>query len=573
MEKSNSQAFHMEWIDFAELVFGDSSIESIVSCAQEALQCRFFRIIDGKPHAIPMEEIERSKRLAEEKSLELVTRAAFLHELQKKPAQRHETANGFFFQKEFSRYIAEIESIALGQTERSSLLREAGFQETMESAHATLIETGIWEIYRNPWPQRTGCLLNSPKSVFPDKELPRYFNGRLDLSSIVAYAIDNAWSHDPDDAIGIEGDTIWIHVADPASYIEIGSDIDADALNRGSTLYLPEKTVPMLPEEAVSRLGLGLSPLSPSLSFGIRLDEDGGIAETRIVPSTIQVKRLSYEEADVSLVSGEPNLLILDAAAKLRKKRRAANGAVDIDLPEVSIKAKDAEVSFLPVAPSRSAEIVKEMMLLAGEAAGRWAWEMGIPFPYSSQEAPNVAQTIERSNGESPRLSEQYLRRKGMKPSSVGPEPMGHQGLGLPFYSQVTSPLRRYQDLLAHFQIRTYLAESSRVPSKSRNDQGLLSNDEIARRCFLASQGSAHTRQAERDSRLHWIALYLHRHHDWNGTGVVLDARDTEAYVIIPEFGIETTIRTRTKLALDSNIELKVSRVSIPSHNSFFEQT
>jgi exoribonuclease-2 len=572
MENPNSNGIRIGWKDFSELVFGDSSQESISACAAEALLSRYFRIADGLPEAIPMQEIEQAKKRAEEKSLELQARARFISELQKKANNKQSDSDEFFARKEFSRYIVDIESIALGQTERCPLLREAGFQESKESAHSTLIETGIWETHHNPWPQRAGCMLHPPRGIFPENELPRYSIGRTDLSALASYAIDNAWSLDPDDAIGIDGDTIWIHVADPASYIEPGSDIDIDALNRGSTLYLPEKTIPMLPHEALPRLGLGLSELSPSLSFGVRLDSDGGIKETHIIPSTIRVKRLSYEEADALLSSEEPTLSRLDLAAKLRKKRRAANGAVDIDMPEVSIKAHNGKVSFTTIVPTRSAEIVKEMMLLAGEAAGRWAWERGIPLPYSSQEAPQVSNTIDRVNGEASRLSEQFQRRKGMKSSSVGPEPMAHQGLGLPFYSQVTSPLRRYQDLLAHYQIRIHLAESSNSLLKSGSGQSLMSNEEIMRRCLLSGQASSGTRQAERDSRLHWIALYLHQNPDWSGNAVVLDSKETDAYVIIPELGLETIVKTRSKLDLDSVVKLKVSRVSIPFHDSYFER-
>jgi exoribonuclease-2 len=99
-----------------------------------------------------------------------------------------------------------------------------------------------------------------------------------------------------------------------------------------------------------------------------------------------------------------------------------------------------------------------------------------------------------------------------------------------------------------------------------------MSNEEIMRRCLLSGQASSGTRQAERDSRLHWIALYLHQNPDWSGNAVVLDSKETDAYVIIPELGLETIVKTRSKLDLDSVVKLKVSRVSIPFHDSYFER-
>ncbi len=151
---------------------------------------------------------------------------------------------------------------------------------------------------------------------------------------MVSYAIDNAWSHDPDDAIAIDGDFIWVHIADPAAFIAPDSPLDLEALSRGATLYLPEKIVPMLPEGAVSRLGLGLAPESPALSFGMRLSADGSIVETRIQSSLVQVARLSYEEADIALAAGDATLAALDAAALLRHRKRLSNG------PWISISPK-----------------------------------------------------------------------------------------------------------------------------------------------------------------------------------------------------------------------------------------
>jgi len=284
---------------------------------------------------------------------------------------------------------------------------------------------------------------------------------RLDLRHLSSYAIDNAWSNDPDDAISFDGERIWIHVADPASILSPTSKLDAEAMARGSTLYLPERTIPMLHTSFVQALGLGLAPESKALSFGIRLKEDGRIADTLIVPSMVKVERLTYEQAD-AMLAGNPILQQLRALADIRAALRRSRGAVDIDFPEVSIKVQGEEPTFLPVPQTLSARIVQECMILAGEAAARWAYERKVPFPFASQDPPTSMNLSSGEPGPSRSLAENFGRRRVMKAAIISTTCAAHAGLGLSFYTQVTSPLRRYQDLLAHYQIHAILAKERR---------------------------------------------------------------------------------------------------------------
>ncbi|MCE1195736.1 RNB domain-containing ribonuclease [bacterium] len=549
------------WRELAELVFGTFSAASAAACARKARQGGLFAIVEGSPVALSPAEIARLRAKEEEKRLEGSRRSAFIAAL--KAAMREKSGGAALRDSaEGARYLAELEGFALGSQERCAIAAEVGIAETREAVHQALIDAGLWPRSANPWPARAGCALRPPRLEFPARERPGLKPGRADLRDQDSYAIDNAWSTDPDDAIGFDGERVWVHVADPAAFIPPDSPIDAEALSRGATLYLPEKIVPMLPEGAVGRLGLGLGEVSPALSFGMKVAADGGIEDTTIVPSEVRVRRFSYEKADEALAGGDATLAALDAIAKVRHARRAANGAVDIDLPEVSLKVDGEAVRFVSVPSTRSADIVREMMLLAGEAAARWAYERKLPFTYSSQEAPQVPRSLSRSGeGEEP-LSLQYQRRKGMKASIVGTECLAHQGLGLSFYSQVTSPLRRYQDLLAHHQLRALLQGEGAAP---------LPADEVARRCFIAGQGASATRQAERDSRLHWVAFHLAEHPDWIGQAIVLDAREQDCWIIVPEFGIEASMRTRKILAPDDRLDVRAARVSLALNDITFE--
>jgi hypothetical protein len=99
---------------------------------------------------------------------------------------------------------------------------------------------------------------------------------RLDLTHLPALAIDDKGNQEPDDALSLEGDRLWVHVADVAALVPPESAADLEARARGATLYLPEGAVPMLPWAAIGRLGLGLSEISPALSFGLDLDAEKG---------------------------------------------------------------------------------------------------------------------------------------------------------------------------------------------------------------------------------------------------------------------------------------------------------
>lgn len=583
----------VEWKEMSELVFGEYSAPAALSCFRKALEGRLFALGETGPTALSFAEIQKIRKKEEERLNAEKRKQAFVHAFK---AARSKEAGPLERSPEQASFIAELESFALGRQERCPLATALGIPETLESAHKALIDSGAWEASFNPWPARAKAVLSPPRLDFPSSELEPAPLRREDLRALRSLAIDNSWSNDPDDAIGYKDGNVWIHVADPAAYFAPDSEIDKEALSRGATLYLPERTIPMLPHEALGRTGLGLSSESPALSFRISLSEEGHILETSISPSLVKVERRSYEEADDLLEGGDELLKILDGIAKLRHGRRCANGAVDIDLPETSIRVEDGQPRFYPLKPTRSSAIVRELMLLAGEAAGRWAHERGVPFIYSSQESPQLPSSLKLCNDEGAQtsqdgmaesaaenkensglspfsLAEQYSRRKGMRASITGTEALAHRGLGLPFYSQVTSPLRRYQDLLAHYQIRAWLA--SRRSGGGSGESGhypVLTADELSRRCILAAQASACTRQAERDSRLHWTTWHVANNPGLRVKALVLETRERDAWVLIPELGLECAVSNRPPLEPDRWVELIARRAYLPGLELGFDR-
>jgi exoribonuclease-2 len=571
----------LPWSDMAELVFGGSGPAEVLACHLEATKGLLFRLEDGSPVPLDDEAVAKEGQKRARKEGEAAERAAFVERAKQTKAWRRKAAASEaggvdagsdaptpVFGEADGRFLAEIEALAFGKSSKSRACADLGVSETPEAAQAFLIAVGHWDEMVNPHPQRALCALAAPKlDIGPDiGDLPR-----VDLTGMESWAIDNAWSKDPDDAIAWDGSSVWVHVADPASAILPDCAADREALARGSTLYLPELTAPLLPDEALRRWGLGLAETSSALSFRIDLSEDGSISGVEACASTVRVRRCSYGEADRLMDSGlAPGLDALAQVAAGRKGRRVANGAIEIDIPEVRIAvegegaAKDIRIENIP--NDRSGGLVREMMLLAGEAAARWAFERGLAFPFYGQEAPSdmgPAALGELSAEGEAALSAQFARRRLMRAGMWGPGPTAHRGLGLPFYAQVTSPLRRYQDLLGHMQLRAFLA-----------GRPVLDGDEVSRRCALAQAASAATRTAERSSDQHWTMAWLIRHPQWTGEAVVVGGAGPGAWqVYLPGLGLETRLRLGPDRALDERITVRLVRADVATLESSFEET
>jgi len=577
-------ASSLPWVELSELVFGGSSPAQTLACWTEAIKGILFRIEEGLPIPLDDEAVAKEAQKRARKEGEAAERAEFLQRAKSIKAARRKpestsTASQSFvtpvFEEADGRFLAEIEALAYGKSSKSKTCAELGLNETPEAAQAFLLAVGRWDETVNPHPYRAGCSLSAPKvELGPDlDDLPR-----ADLTAMESWAIDNAWSKDPDDAIGWDGRSAWIHVADPASAILPNSAADKEAMGRGSTLYLPELTAPMLPDEALARFGLGIGEsaapggavLSPALSFRVDLAEDGSVSGVEAMASTVRVRRCSYGDADRLMDAGQAPLLVaLSELAERRKARRVANGAIEIAIPEVRIavtgEGREKDIRIEPIPRDRSSGIVRELMLLAGEAAARWAFERKLAFPFYGQEAPSdmgaAAQGLDSPEGERA-LSAQFARRRLMRGGMWGPEPSAHRGLGLPFYAQVTSPLRRYQDMLGHMQLRAFLA-----------GRPCLDADEVSRRCALAQAASAATRAAERSSDAHWKAAYLSRNPGWTGEAILVGSAGAGAWqAYIPELGLEAKIRLGPDRSLDERVAVKLARVDIATLETSFDE-
>ncbi len=442
--------------------------------------------------------------------------------------------------------LAEVERLALGQSERSRILQALGHQETPQHAHRALIQVGHWSADHNPYPARAGVVLTGPD--LPVQDLPE--EARRDLTHLPAFAIDDEDNQDPDDALSLDGDRLWVHVADVAALVSPEGPLEREARSRGANLYLPEGIVSMLPAEITRRLGLGLQDVSPALSFGFRCSSDGEPCDLLVEPTWIRVERLSYEWVEERL--DEPPFAAMQAFLSGFRARREAQQAAQIELPEVNIRVSAGTVAIRPIGRLRSRGLVADAMLMAGEAVARFCLEQGIPIPFAMQPPPDKA---ERPAG----LAEMYAYRRRFKPTRLTLEPQAHAGLGLPMYTRTTSPLRRYSDLLVHQQLRCWL-----------RGETLLGAEEVTLRVGEAEAASALVRRAERLSNQHWKLVYLRDNPAWRGEAVVVEAEDHKSTVLIPDLAMEARLRLRGDVRLNDRVRLVVRDVDLPDLTAFF---
>jgi exoribonuclease-2 len=451
------------------------------------------------------------------------------------------------------RYLTDVIALALGRSETSRTLRRLGRAQTPEVAHELLLSTGRWRPADNPYPARQDVTTRQPDlAVGPLPNEPR-----RDLTHLLALAIDDEGSGDPDDAISLDGDRLWVHVADVAAVVAPDTPADVEARGRAANLYLPEGTVHMLPDELTDRLALGLQPVSPALSFALAPRPDGDFELLEIVPSWIRVTRTTYEAAETQLAENPYRELL--AIANRNRVRRLAGGAIEIDLPEVKIKAGlDGAVVIRPLPPLRSRELVREAMLMAGEAAGRFAQEHGIPLAYTVQDPPQEGDSPPGDLAGATR-STMWAQRRLMQRSRPSTSPGRHAGLGLDVYVQVTSPLRRYLDLLAHQQLRAHLRGKPPLDAAA-----------VTLRIGTADAIAGAVRAAERLSNQHWTLVYLMQHADWQGEGTVVENKPGRDVVLIPELAWEAEIYRRPARLLDSVVRLAVESVDLPNRTARF---
>ena len=403
---------------------------------------------------------------------------------------------------------------------------------------------GFWSIEKNPYPQRFDVPTNDAKEEISKPSHNKPFK---DLSSLISYAIDNAGSNDPDDAVCFNDGVLYIHSACPAESVISESPADEAACNRASTLYLPEGLARMLNVKAVEYFALGLERECFALTYAITFTAEYELASVDIFRSKITVQRMTYEEAE-----SKKDLELKELFELSRKlyERRLKNAAVQIDMPEVAITVHKGEdeisINLETLKTFESSAMIREMMLIAGEAGAFFAFRKQIPFQYISQEKPTLPENLAEG------LAGEYQKRKCMRSRSVSTQPSKHFALGLSMYAQLTSPLRRYVDLISQQQILRYI-----------DGERLIEKDEFLKRLARSEIAKKNVSQVSRLSRIHWILVYIAKNSEKSFDAVILEIQGNKAHVILTELAYEADINLKSPHKLNDIIKLKATKISI----------
>ncbi len=365
---------------------------------------------------------------------------------------------------------------------------------------------------------------------------------RRDLRALPMVTIDGADARDLDDAVSLErlnnGWRLGVHIADVGYYVREGTALDREAFHRGTSVYLVDRVLPMLPPELSNDI-CSLNPKADRLAISVSMtmDSEGGVVSYEFTPSVIRTQeRMTYDDVRAIVAERDEDLrqryrplvsMFEDMAelAQILRSRRLKRGAVDFALPEVKLKLdEEGRVLALERRERTIAEtIIEEFMLACNETVAKHFFHLGVPFIYRSHERPddekmlyfrdfvhNLGYTVkgrpeeihphalqkildEASGKPEERVINTILLRS-MKQARYTTANIPHFGLATQYYTHFTSPIRRYPDLVIHRLMREYLEG---IPGQKRLDRIAKNNEAAALR---SSERERLAMEAERES-------------------------------------------------------------------------
>ena len=412
--------------------------------------------------------------------------------------------------------VEALEAYALGDGMRTSaqkaaaedLLGRCGLKIGERSAIDCLVAMGRWRGYeelafaRYEIPRvfpRDALAQAADASAAPPADVDE--GRRKDLTRLTCYAIDGEGTLEVDDAVSAEAlpdgkIRVWVHIADATRWVDLGTPMATEAETRAASGYAPRGVLPMFPLPVATDL-MSLNPGSPRCAVSVTavIDEHGVAEEYWVGTSTVVVKHAVSEEDAGRMLAEEPSkhegLTLLMEAARRRGALRLQRGAVNVRTPECNVRVHDVddgegfvdddeevnsygnhgersaaavrklEAARLDVRVTRGdqndvSNLVSEAMILCGELIARFGTENNVPLPYRGQNEPKEF-TPKVWQEAPPGLCTEVLKRYTMRAANQGVTPRKHAGLGLDAYVQFSSPIRRYTDLLAHYQVKAFL--------------------------------------------------------------------------------------------------------------------
>jgi exoribonuclease II len=555
--KDESESYDYKYL--AQLCFGEEVTEDHIAALVRALfdDKLYFRMKDGQFVPCDEEKVEQTARQKEEEAAKeegLNSGCKWLKDALQQgmtdAAEADKTVIPALI--ELALHGKEAPNFKYGM----ELLSRAGITN-FEEARALLVRLGVWgedeplDLYR--FNVRTAFdedLMNEACKIC------RIDTGhREDLRDLPVFTVDGPTTRDFDDALSVEvsDDSIHvgIHIADVAGMILNNSLLDKEATLRGSSLYLPDRQVPMLPEilseDALSLLA-GKDRLAVSLLA--RFDMAGNLQDYRFTPSIINVKRHWTYDAVNEIYDRDKVFLTLFRLCETMQKKRIEQGALILSLPEPSIEMEDnSSISIKLVSqetPSRM--MIAEMAILYNWLAARFCRDNAVPMLFRGQKPPTEKLGLEGKDY----IHYVFMQRRKLFPLVIDVEPSPHSGLGLDAYTNLTSPIRRYFDLACQRQMTHFLFHGSALYNKEELEKIRLSVSPILKDLNLV----------KRNRLNYWMLKYFKAHVGQEFPAIVLDMMKTKARIIMTDFLYVTEMKREPgqDLQAGKNITVKVKK-------------
>lgn len=411
----------------------------------------------------------------------------------------------------------------------------------------------------------------------PDHVLDADRDGRLDLRHLQTVTIDGEDAKDLDDAISLtkEGDIyhLGVHIADVSNYVQYNSALDREALKRGTSVYLADRVVPMLPE----RLSNGICSLNQgedrlALSCLMDINEKGKVVSHQIAETVINVdERMCYtdvkniledtdEEAKKRYDALISMFFMMKELSGILRNSRHHRGSIDFDFPEskIILNAAGKAIDVKPYEANVATKIIEDFMLMANETVAQEYCTEEIPFVYRTHDNPDpekveslltllhnqgvkiqkakeeitpkeIQQIIESIEGLPNEAMISRLVLRSMKQAKYTTECSGHFGLAAKYYCHFTSPIRRYPDLQIHRIIKDNLR--GRLMREGRTEHYAEILDEVARQSSVCERRAD---EAERESDKLKKAEYMSYHLGEEFEGIISGVTGWGLYVELP---------------------------------------